>query len=124
MPLPVRATAGTALASLARTADATKILYPAGHRGVRVFIHVSAVADTPSVVPSIQVQHPLTEPWGGALLTGAALTATNADPGVILTVHPDATAAANTVANSTIGSAIRIFMDHADTDSIPYSVGY
>lgn len=113
---------GTLLASAARTATVSSSdirLYNA--KGVRVFIDTSALAATPSVVPTIEVKDPVSGDYT-AVLTGAAITTQPAH--VILTVYPGATAAANLVASLPIGGVFRVTMTAGDADSLTYSVGY
>jgi hypothetical protein len=118
----------TAYNSAARTASPTAevLSAPAGARGVRLYVDTSAVTDTPSLVVNI-------ERWDNGrnravlpvLLAATAITAANAaNTPAILTVHPDATAAAGATAADHIGEHIRIRPVHADADSITYSIAY
>lgn len=87
-------------------------------QGVQVVIDVTAVAATPSVVPTIDGFDPLSETWYN-LLTGAAITATGT---TVLRIHPELTAAANLTAQDFLPERYRIVMTHGDADSITYSV--
>lgn len=114
---------GTLLASAARTATVSSSdirLYNA--RGVRVFINATALAATPSVVPTIEMKDPVSGAYT-AVLTGAAIT-TAAPTHVILEVYPGSTAAANLVASRPIGGVFRLTMTAGDADSLTYSAAY
>jgi hypothetical protein len=110
----------TLLASAARTATTNSGDQPniRGHRGVEVVINVSAAADTPSVVFTIQGRDPVSGEYY-TILASAAVTGTGV---TILRAFPGATAANNTVANFLLPAVWRVLATHADTDSITYSV--
>lgn len=116
-PVPVQQ---TVLASAARTATVASSTFgnDLGHRGVEVVIDVTAAADTPSVVFTIQGYSPLGDDYY-TILASAAITGTGT---TVLRAFPDATAAANTVANFQLPGLWRVNAVHADTDSITYSV--
>lgn len=111
------------LASAARTADVTTAEQVTPQAlALRVFINVTSVTSTPSVVPNIRVRMPY---LGGAvtrptitLLAGAAITATGQ---TILQIGP-LSDVANLIENSFAPSIWDVFMDHADADSITYTV--
>lgn len=88
-------------------------------KGIQVIIDVTAIAATPSVVPTIDGFDPLSGNWYN-LLTGAAITATGT---TVLRIHPELPDAANLVAQDFLPERYRIVMTHADADSITYSVG-
>ncbi len=109
------------LASLARTADVTTDPQDnTGHQGVLIVVDVTAIAATPSVVPTIRFRDPITSKQV-TLLAGAALTAVGVTAYLIA---PDA------VAGGGITAAVAmllpkdwdLFMNHADADSITYQV--
>lgn len=109
----------TVYSSVARTATPTApTLGTSGAHGLHVVIDVTAVALTPSVVPTIDGYDVLSDKWY-TLLTGAAITATGT---TVLKIYPGITATANVSASDIIPSQIRVVMTHADTDSITYSV--
>lgn len=112
--------AETLLASAARTASVNSSDFStAGARGVMVFIDVTAVTATPSLVFTIQAKDPASGKYVD-LLSSAAITATGT---TMLVVHPDATAAANAVAALPISRTLRVKVVAADSDSATYSVG-
>ena len=88
-------------------------------QGIQVIIDVTAIAATPSVVPTIDGFDPLSAKWYN-LLTGSAVTGTGT---TVLRIHPDLTAAANLTAKDFLPERYRIVMTHADADSITYTVG-
>jgi hypothetical protein len=116
-PVPIQQ---TVFASTARTATEASATFgnPDGHRGLVVVIDVTASADTPSVVFTVQGYSPLGNDYytilASAAVTGAGQT--------VLRAFPGATAAANTVANDQMPGLWRVNAVHADADSITYSV--
>lgn len=108
----------TLLASLARTATASSGDQTCHGRGVRVSIDCTASANTPSVVPTIEVKDPVSGVYT-AVLTGAAITGASH---VEMVVYPGITAAANVAASMVLGAVYRVAMTHSDADSITYSV--
>lgn len=110
----------TVFASAARTATVASSTYAnqQGHRGIQVVIDVTASADTPSVVFTVQGFSPLGEDYytilASAAITGAGTT--------VLRVYPGLTAANNVVANDVLPAQWRVNAVHADADSITYSV--
>lgn len=111
----------TVLASAARTADPdTKEFEAMGveYRGLHLVIDVTAVAATPSVTVTVQgVDRVSGKVY--TVLASAAITATGT---TVLKVGPGLTAAANSVANDFVPPIFRILADHADADSITYSI--
>lgn len=107
-------------ASAARTATSTsKPSENSGrYRGGVFVIDVTAVADTPSVVFTIQGRDPVS---GKAytILTSAAITGTGT---TVLRVYPGLTAAANVTVSDILPAQWQVLATHADTDSITYSV--
>jgi hypothetical protein len=106
-------------ASAARTATATAT-FNTGSCGGLFFINVTATAATPSVVFTISGQDPVS----GAsytILTSAAITSTGL---TVLRVHPQLSAAANTIAKDMLPAAVSVTATHADADSITYSVSF
>ena len=116
-------TQGVALESKARTATSySDILENDYWRGVKVFIDVTASADTPSVTFTIQERDAVGKDFKD-ILTSAAQTGAISAP-VVLTVYPGCVAVANTVLNEPLAREWRIKATHADGDSITYSVSY
>lgn len=112
---------GTALASAARTATTNSSdLTNYDARGVRVWVNVTAVTDTPSITVSIQDKDPISGTYT-SILTSAAITGVSLTR---LTVYPGMTAAANVAASEPLPRTWRVAATHADADSITYSVGY
>lgn len=108
------------LASAARTSStASAVQANYNGRGVVVFVNVTAVVDTPSIVVTVQAQDP-----GGSgywdMLSSAAITAAGL---TALVVYPGCVAVANQVANLPLPRAWRVSVVHGDTDSITYGIG-
>jgi hypothetical protein len=109
----------TLYASAARTATPTAVTLRTGrYRGVKLFINVSALAATPSVVPKIEMVDSVSGAVS-ALLTGAAITATGV---TVLTIYPGVTASANVAASDVLPESIKVTLTHGDSDSITYTV--
>jgi hypothetical protein len=85
-------------------------------RGVRVTIDCTVDPAAASVVFTIQGKTQQGDYY--TLLASAAITAVG---NTELTVHPQITAAANTVAKNALGNVWRLLATHADADSITYS---
>lgn len=86
--------------------------------GIQYVIDVTAIAATPSVVPTISG----VDPVSGSiytLLTGAAITGTGT---TVLQIHPSMVETANLKASALLPQLTRLTMTHADADSITYSV--
>jgi hypothetical protein len=105
-------------ASAARTAsvNSNPINNPGGATGVRFRINVSADPAAASVVFTAAGRTPAGT-WE-TLLVSPAVTAVG---DTVMTIGQGLTAAANTVANNVIPSAVRLQAVHADADSITYS---
>lgn len=112
----------TLLPSAARTATPTPdtIFVPKGARGVKFVIVTTAGTPSPGTTPTIRYLSPV-DAAAITLLAGVAITGSGT---VILTVHPDATAAANTVAKDGLPNKIQLNMAHGDADSHTYSVHF
>ena len=110
----------TIFASEARTAIATSydISNPSG-TGLVLTIVVTAAANTPSVTFTIEGKDPTSGTYY-TILTSAAITGTGT---TTLRVHPDLTAATNTVAKDMLPAVWRVKTAVGDTDSLTYSVG-
>jgi len=105
--------------SAARTADSTSRQTLASKAGVFV-IDVTADPAAASVVFTIRGVDPVSnKTWD--ILTSAAITAVGT---TILRVDPGLTASANTIAKDVLPQGIDIFANHADTDSITYTVSF
>ena len=119
----------TLYASTARTATPTAVETslveynsPSSLHGIRVIhviIDVTAIALTPSVVPTIDYYDDTSATWY-TVLTGAAITATGT---TVLRIGESMPASANLIATDAVSDNVRVTMTHGDTDSITYSVG-
>lgn len=108
------------LPSLARTASVNSADQTNTRgRGLHVVIDVTVDPAAASITPKIQGKD-LTSGKYYDILTGVAITATGT---TVLKVHPGITALANVAANDLLPVNWRVRMEHADTDSITYSVG-
>ena len=87
--------------------------------GAVVTIDVTAATASPSVVFTVQGKDPTSGKYY-TILASAAITGTGT---TTLRIHPDLTAAANTVAKDMMPAVWRVNATHADADSITYSVG-
>lgn len=114
---PARTHAYVASAARTATANFNPLNTPAFAAAVRFRISVTASAATPSVVYKVQGRTPAGA-WED-LLASAAVTGTSE---TVLTVGRGLTAAANVTANGVVPSAVRLRAEHADADSITYSV--
>jgi len=87
--------------------------------GMVAVIDATAITATPSVVFTIEGKDPTSGKYY-TILASAAIVATGT---TVLRVHPDLTAATNTVAKDMVPAVWRITATHGDADSITYSVG-
>lgn len=107
------------LPSAARTTTVNSaILKNSEFRGAHFIIDVTAITDTPSVVPTIQGYDAVSGKYY-TILTGAAIVATGT---TVLKVYPGITAAANLSVSDVLPSDFRVIMTAADTDSMTYSI--
>jgi len=122
-----RKSTGAALLSAARTATPADILLDKTSLGasgqalinMHIIIDVTAIAATPSVVPTIVA----TDKLSGqeyVLLTGSAITGVST---TVLKVGRDMVPAANLAEQDFIPDNTVLRFTHADADSITYSVG-
>lgn len=114
------------LASAARTATVNSDAYTDAHaEAVHVIVNVTALAATPSVVPKIQGRDPASGGWYDVLVGAAITDVTVGTPPsmTVLKVGPGIGAAAGGSASDVLPDTWRVRMEHADTDSITYSVG-
>lgn len=102
----------------ARTATSSATIACESEAGL-FFIDVTAASATPSVVFTIAGVSP-----GGSTYTILASAAITGVGLTVLRVHPELTAAANTIAKDILPAALKITATHADTDSITYSVHF
>jgi len=115
---------GTLLASAARTVTVdTDDQRNPGARGVMVTLDVTAVVDTPSIVLKVQHKDPASAKYE-TLLSATAVTATGTHTYIVHTDVGTAAGDITAVANYPLGQTWRVRVEHADTDSITYSVGY
>jgi hypothetical protein len=106
-------------ASAARTATSS-VTMSTGCLGGLFIINVTAASATPSVVFTIAGVDPGSDA-AYTILASAAITGTGQ---TILRIHPELTAAANTIAKDVLPQGLKITATHADADSITYSVGF
>lgn len=92
---------------------------PKGANALVVYISVTAVTATPSVVFNIEGYDKASGTWYTILASAAVATVTTSR----LRVVPGGAVAANVSADDILPETIRIRPVHADTDSITYSVG-
>lgn len=104
---------------VARTATANFTFHSGSAAGLFI-IDVTATSATPSVVFTIQG----VEPLSGNVYTILASSAITSTGTTVLRVHPELTAAANTIAKDFLPGAININAAHGDADSITYSIRY
>lgn len=110
----------TLFPSAARTADGNSgIQTNRIHRGAHIVIDVTADPGTASVVFTVQGFDPTSEKFY-TILASAAVTAVGT---TVLRIYPGLTAAANTAANDVLPRKWRVLADHADAESITYTVG-
>jgi hypothetical protein len=106
---------------LARTATITSDAFTNnGARGLHVVVDVTAAADTPSIVPTIQAFDVASGKWYD-LLVGTAITGVSTN---VFRLYPGITAAAGASVSDALPIVFRVKVTHADTDSITYSVGF
>ncbi len=110
----------TVLASAARTATTNSATFAnqQGHRGLHLIIDVTAAADTPSVVFTLQGHSPLGDDYY-TILASAAVTGAGTS---VLRVYPGLAAATNVAVSDCLPGSWRVAAVHADSDSITYSV--
>jgi hypothetical protein len=109
----------TLLASAARTATVASADQTNWNgKGAHVIINVTAIAATPSVVPTIQGKDPVSGSYYD-ILVGNAITATGM---TVLKVYPGIGVVVAGAASDILPRVWRVNMTHADADSITYSV--
>lgn len=109
----------TVLASAARTATVNSSDFEGSANAANVVIDVTAASATPSITVKIQGKDVLSGAYYD-ILTSAAITGTGT---TVLKVGPGTTAAANLAVSETLPNVWRVRVEHADADSITYSVG-
>lgn len=113
--------AGTLLGSAARTATVSSAdQLNNNFKGVRLFINVTALTASPSVVFTLTVKDPVSGTYT-AVLTSAAIVGTGH---TVLTLYPGATVSAGITLSNTLGAIWRVTATHGNTDSITYTLGY
>lgn len=107
------------LSSAARTASLNSNPFgTGGASGIIVVIDATALAATPSVVFKLQGLARVSGKWFD-ILTSVAITGVST---TLLRVHPELTAAANTIAKDVIPETMRVVATAGDADSLTYSV--
>jgi hypothetical protein len=110
----------TIYSSAARTATPTAVVLNTRRaKALYVVIDVTAIADSPSVVPTVDGYDSPSDSWFN-LITGAAITGTL--DARCLRIGPGLTAAANLTVLDYVPDRVRVVMTHGDADSITYSV--
>lgn len=84
-----------------------------------MYINVTAVTDTPSVVFTVEGKDPVSGVYT-TILASAAVTGTGM---TVLCVYPGCAAVANAMADAPLPRTWRVTATHGDVDSITYSVG-
>jgi len=109
------------LPSAARTAsqNSQAVGMEANEKAAHIIIDVTAIAATPSVVPTVEGWDSISESWY-SILVGVAITATGT---TVLKVGPGVGAVANGAANDYLPNRWRVSMAAADADSMTYSIG-
>ena len=108
------------LGSAARTAETTSNDQTnLNHRGLHLIVDVTAIVATPSITVNIEAQDTVSSVWYPILIS-SAITAVGT---TVLKVGPGYTPVANLTANDNLPYRWRVRVEHADADSITYSVG-
>ena len=107
-------------ASAARTATTSATL-PVESTGGLFFIDVTALTAGASLVFTIAGISPTGSASAYTILTSAAVTATGL---TVLRVHPQLTAAANTIAKDILPAALKVTCTAADNKSVTYEVRF
>lgn len=108
------------LGSAARTTETTSDEQTnLNHRAAHFIVDVTAIVATPSITVNIEAQDTASSVWYPILIS-AAITATGT---TVLKVGPGYTPVANLTANDSLPYRWRVRVEHADADSITYSVG-
>ena len=105
--------------SVARTATSTATFHTKRRAGF-LFINVTAITASPSVVFTLKGHDPISS-TAYDILASAAITGTGM---TVLRVSEHLTAAANTIAKDMLPEAMSLLATHADTDSITFSVAF
>ena len=109
----------TLLATGIRSADIASADQVNDHgRGVTVWISVSSIVATPSIIVSIQRKDPISGTYSD-ILASAAITAVG---NIVLRLYPGIAAVANQAASDILPRTWRVYVSHADADQISYSV--
>lgn len=110
----------TVFESGARTATVSSAFKenPGNYRGIKLFVEVASVTDTPSVVFTVEVKNHRTGTYHTVLASAAVVSAVN----TVYEVYPAGAATANVRATFHIGRGFRVTATHADADSITYGV--
>lgn len=96
------------------------ILTNQGARGIHVVIDVTAIADSPSMVVTIEGYDVASGKWY-TILASAAIVGTGT---TVLRVYPGLAASSNVIADDSLPKIFRIKAVNADADSITYSIGF
>jgi len=110
---------GSTARAVAQTYNSPDIANDEGGTGLVLVIDVTAATSSPSVVFTIQGKDPASGKYY-TILASSAITGTGT---TVLRVHPDLTAAANSVAKDMLPAVWRVSAAHGNTNSITYTVG-
>lgn len=112
---------GTALANAARTATINSPDQTNSYgKGATIVLDVTATSASPSVTLKIQGKDTASGKYYD-ILTSSAVTVIST---TVFKIHPGLTAAANSIANDILPLTWRVVVEHSNTDSIQYSVGF
>lgn len=98
----------TIYSSAARTATPTAVTFAMRHHStLRLYVDVTAIAATPSITVTVDVQDPASGKWV-TVLTSSAITTVSTNALTVVTG---------------LAGTVRVTVTHADADSITYTVG-
>lgn len=110
----------TVLASAARTASVNSADFTNYNaKGAHFIIDVTAITDTPILTPKIQGKDPLSGKYYD-ILVGTDITAIGT---TVLKVYPGIGQIAGGASSDILPRTWRVRIEHADSDSITYSIG-
>jgi hypothetical protein len=114
----------TLLANAARTAAATADVVLYNHRGIVIFIDVTARAGTTTLTPKVSVKDPVSGVYIDVWTAAAPID--TADATFAYLFYPQIAPAATTYTeelDTTLARDVRLTVTPSDTDAVTYSVG-
>lgn len=118
-------TEGTIKVSAARTTTYSSNLQTNyNHKGIYVILNVTAKTGAPSITMKLEVKNPITAGYSAFTATSAAITTTGT---YILALHPalvDTAGVFHLACDALLPRSWRLYVSHANADSITYSVSY